>query len=330
MEIVFTECVGVTDSSSVGEVRRSATLAASKLALNETRAGELAILASEVARNVLAHGGGGQVILTGIENRGAPLAQIVALDRGAGIDDVAQAMRDGYSTGGTMGVGLGSMKRLATCFEIYTGKGGTPVLLELGENNSAGGVQVSGMTLPYPGERVCGDGWWCEQSAERTVAILADGLGHGIGAAEAAQEAIATVRSGCSATPGEILSHVHDALKKTRGAVAAVVEICPKQKTLTYAGVGNISAVLVRGESSKSFMSHNGTLGMNMRHIQEIGAEWNSDCVFVMHSDGLQTRWDLAAYPGLQARHPALIAGVLVRDFRRHRDDAGVVVMKGA
>jgi hypothetical protein len=47
-----------------------------------------------------------------------------------------------------------------------------------------------------------------------------------------------------------------------------------------------------------------------------------------MHSDGLQTRWDLSKYPGLLARRPAVIAGILFRDFRRERDDASVLVAK--
>jgi hypothetical protein len=58
--------------------------------------------------------------------------------------------------------------------------------------------------------------------------------------------------------------------------------------------------------------------------------EWPRDGILIMHSDGLQSRWDLARYPGLLARQPALIAGVLLRDFRRDRDDASVLIMKGA
>jgi hypothetical protein len=47
-----------------------------------------------------------------------------------------------------------------------------------------------------------------------------------------------------------------------------------------------------------------------------------------MHSDGIATQWDLGRYPGLLARDPSLIAGVLYRDFLRGRDDATVVVLK--
>lgn len=330
MEIAFTESVAITDSSSVGEARRAAASAAMKLHLDETRAGELAIVTTEVARNVLIHGGGGQVIVSGSQNHRGPVAQIVALDKGKGIDNLALAMSDGYSTAGTMGGGLGAMKRLASRFEIFTGKAGTMVLLELGDAHKEAYVEVAGMALPFPGEQVCGDGWWYDQTPQRTVAILVDGLGHGIGAADAAQEAIAVFRQHTAKAPGDILSYTHDALKKTRGAVAGVVAISPAQQGLTYAGVGNIYAALVSGHKSRGLISHNGTLGMLAPRIQEVHANWSPDSVFIMHSDGLHTKWDLSSYAGLISRHPALMCGALIRDFRRQRDDASVVVIKGA
>ena len=332
MEIAFTECVAVTDSSSVGEVRRSAAMAASKLRLNEVRAGELAILATEVARNVLAHGGGGQVIVAGFDDAKGRMARIMAMDKGRGIENIALAMRDGFSTAGTPGGGLGAMKRLASRFDVLTGKTGTIVLLELTEEEPeiSQSPDFAGFALPYPGERVCGDAWYVDQSPERTLCLLADGLGHGLGANDAAQEAIATFRQRLSKSPAEILGFIHDALKKTRGAVAAVVEIRPQQRTLTYAGVGNIYASLIREGTSKSLVSHNGTLGVTVQRLQEFQAEWSPDSIFVMHSDGLQTKWDLHAYAGLISRQPALICGALIRDFRRHRDDASIIVLKAA
>jgi anti-sigma regulatory factor (Ser/Thr protein kinase) len=300
------------------------------LGLDETQAGELAILANEVSRNVLIHGGGGQVIVAGFRNLAGPLARIVALDKGAGIQNVAQAMEDGYSTAGSMGEGLGAMKRLATRFELFTGSGGTAVLLEVGTVDPKNQVEVAGMALPYPGERVCGDSWCFDQKADRTIAVIVDGLGHGLGAADAANEAIQTFRGRASMGPADILSYMHDALKKTRGAVAGLVEIVPAQHRLTFAGIGNASASLIGRDTSQNLVSHNGTLGVTAPRIQEFQAEWNSDSVLVMHSDGLQTKWDLSSYPGLLRRHPALICGTLMRDFRRQRDDASVVVLKAA
>jgi anti-sigma regulatory factor (Ser/Thr protein kinase) len=330
MEIAFTASVAITDASSIGEARRAAALAAGKLGLDETRTGELAILATEVSRNVLVHGGGGQVVVEGLTNKAGPLARILALDKGAGIGNLALALTDGYSTAGTMGAGLGAMKRLATRFEVFTNSGGTIVLLEVGNAATEDRVQFAGIALPYPGEIRSGDGWYCVQAPDRTVAVLVDGLGHGLGAADAAQEAITTFRQRVSSNPAEILSYIHDSLRKTRGAVAAVVEICPSQRTLTYAGIGNVSASLFSGGASRSLVSHNGTLGMTVQRMQEFRMEWSPDSVFVMHSDGLQTRWDLYSYAGLASRHPALICGALLRDFRRQRDDASIVVLKAA
>ena len=330
MEIAFSESVPVTDPSSIGQVRRSAASAANRLGLDETRSGELALLATEVSRNVLVHGGGGQVVVAGIKQDNEVLARILALDKGHGIDNVALALSDGYSTAGTMGSGMGAMKRLASRFDIFTGKTGTVVLLEVGDMQRADNVEFAGIAIPFPGERFCGDTWYCHHESERILAMIADGLGHGLGAAEAAEEAVAAFRQHVNAGPGEILGYIHDALKKTRGAVASVVEIRPRERTLIHAGIGNISAVLHSGGSSKSLVSLNGTLGMTVQKLQEFRSEWKPDSVLVMHSDGLQTKWDLSTYAGLLSRHPALICGTLLRDFRRHRDDTSILVVKAA
>jgi anti-sigma regulatory factor (Ser/Thr protein kinase) len=330
MEIAFTEWVAVTDASSVGEVRRTAQLAAQRLKLDETRSGELALLATEASRNTLTHGGGGQVILIGIKTSDAQLVRVLAIDKGTGISNLAEAMSDGYSTAGTPGGGLGAMKRIATRFEIFTGATGTIVLTELGSTTSTEKLQIAGMAVPYPGERVSGDEWFSFQEPDRALVLLVDGLGHGYGAAEAAREAVAEFRRRAGLAPGEILSYIHDALRKTRGAVAAIAEIRPKENRLVYAGVGNISAVVLSGGASRSLVSHNGTLGMTVPKIQEFRSDWPSDALLVLHSDGLQSKWDLSPYPGLLSRHPAVIGSVLLRDFRRQRDDASVIVVKAA
>jgi hypothetical protein len=283
-----------------------------------------------VSRNTLIHGGGGQVILSGIRQEDGPLVRILAMDKGPGIANVGRAMSDGYSTAGTMGGGLGAMKRISTAFEVFSGPAGTIVMLELGKAQSTNNLKIAGLTLPYPGEYFCGDGWGCCSSLERTLVLLADGIGHGREAHEAAEEAIAAFREHADLQPGDILGYVHDALRKTRGAVAAIAEIRPREKLLIYAGVGNISAVLLAAGASRSLVSHNGTLGLAAPRIQEFSAEWPADAVLVLHSDGLQSRWDLSPYAGLLAKHPAVIAGALLRDFRRHRDDASVVIIKAA
>jgi len=330
MEVAFTEWIPITDTSSVGEARRRALLTAQRIGFDESRSGELALLATESSRNVLIHGGGGELVITAMVDEGRPLARILAMDNGPGIANVAQAMADGYSTAGTMGGGMGAMRRMATALEIFTGRHGTVLLLELGETPPQQNLRIAGIAVPYPGERLCGDAWAFHHVKDRMLVLLSDGLGHGRDAADAAQEAVATFRKRQDLAPGEILSCVHDALKKTRGAVAAVAEIRPKDASLTFAGIGNISAVVLAAGSSRSLVSHNGTLGLVTARIQEFRVPWTADAVLVLHSDGLHSKWDLSTYAGLIARHPATIAGTLLRDFRRKRDDASVVVVKAA
>ena len=330
MEVALNEYVAVTDASSVGEVRRTALLVAQRLGFDETRSGEFALLATEASRNVLVHGNGGEVVLSGIKEQDALTARILAMDKGPGIPNMAKAMIDGYSTAGTMGGGMGAMKRIADKIEVFSGREGTIVLLQVGQASPTEQLQVAGLAVPYPGERVCGDAWTCHCTPERTVLMVVDGLGHGWEASEAAQEAVVIFRKRVESRPGEILSYVHEALRKTRGAVAAIAEIRPREGTLLYAGVGNISAVVLSRGTSRSLVSHNGTLGVATAKIQEFKSEWPSDGVLVLHSDGLHSRWDLAPYAGLLGRHAAVIGGALLRDFRRHRDDASVVVVKAA
>lgn len=330
MEIASTEWVPITDESSVGEARRKALLVAQRLGFDETRSGELALLATESSRNVLIHGGGGDVAISALQDHRHPLVRILAMDKGAGIANIAQAMADGYSTAGTMGGGMGAMKRIASAIEVFTGRHGTIVLMEIGAAIHSGQLGIAGLAVPYPGERFCGDAWTFHQTSERMVVLLTDGLGHGRDAAEAAQEAVATFDKRRDLAPGEILSYLHDSLKKTRGAVAAIAEIRPKEGLLNYAGVGNISASVLAGGASRNLVSHNGTLGMVTSRIQEFRTPWTRDSVLVLHSDGLHSKWDLSSYAGLVVRHPAIIGAALLRDFRRQRDDASVVVVKAA
>ena len=330
MEMILTELVAVTDLSSVGQVRRAAVAAARRLDLDENQTGELALLATEVSRNVLVHGGGGEVIVVGLKRNDKALGRLLALDRGPGIPDLARAMTDGFSTSGTPGSGLGAMKRIASALEIFSSPAGTVVRVEIGKDPDSDGLQIAGMAVPYPGEQVCGDAWSCHQSPERVLAMIADGLGHGLAAAEAAQEAIATFHARIDCTPVEILSYIHDALRKTRGAVAGIAEIRPLEQKLIFAGIGNIAAVLVSPARSQSLVSHNGTLGSIAPRIQHFQFEWKPDSMLILHSDGLQSRWDLSSYAGLVSRHAAIIGGTLIRDFRRQRDDASVVVVKAA
>ena len=92
--------------------------------------------------------------------------------------------------------------------------------------------------------------------------------------------------------------------------------------------MGNIVARVEASSANRNLVSYNGTVGHTLRKVQEFAFPWPINSLLVMHSDGLGTHWDLAAYPGLTTRHPALIAAVLYRDYDRGRDDVSVVVIR--
>jgi hypothetical protein len=123
---------------------------------------------------------------------------------------------------------------------------------------------------------------------------------------------------------------IHAGLRGTRGAAVAVAEVALKTRGVRYAGVGNISGLILSGGTAHNLVSHNGTAGVEARKIQEFSYPWPEDGLLVLHSDGLATHWSLADYPGLAQKDPALIAGVLFRDHQRLRDDSTVVVAKVA
>jgi anti-sigma regulatory factor (Ser/Thr protein kinase) len=326
----FCHAISLSDLTSVSESRRMVQQLGSTLQMSDVKVGEAAIIVTEAARNAVVHGKGGHLLIAGYEDGNQPRMQILALDSGPGISDISRAMQDGFSTGETPGTGMGAIRRLASTFEIFSSTKGTAIFAEVAEGplHDVSLLDVSGFTVPFRGERVCGDAMHWIRSNDRLALVMVDGLGHGLYAAEAAEEAVNIFQKYAPEPPREILARIHDSLKKTRGAAAAVAEIRPLSGTLTFAGVGNISAVVISKALSRNLISHSGTLGHVMSRIQEFKVEWPRDAILVMHSDGLQTRWDLTQYPGLMARNPAVIAGVLFRDFWRERDDAGVVVVK--
>lgn len=326
--------IALTDLTSVGESRRAGIKLATTLGMDEVQSGELGIVITEAARNAVVHGGGGHVIITPVPAGAAgPKVDVLVLDNGRGIKDMALASQDGYSTAGTPGTGLGAIRRMAGTFDLFSSPRGTAVLAQINgaapPSSISSTLEIAGFAVPIAGESVCGDRIAWKQSTDRTLVLAVDGLGHGMGAADAADEAVRIFDARADESPSAILSRMHDALKKTRGAAASIAEVRPLSGVLTYAGIGNISAVVISHQGSRSLISHNGTLGHIVARVQEFKIDWPRDGILVMHSDGLQTRWDLSQYPGLLARKPALIAGVLFRDYRRQRDDSSVVVVKG-
>jgi len=325
----------ISESSQVGGARRLAAGLAAALDFGETRQGQLALVVTEIGNNLVRHASYGELFIRAVEADGDIGLEIIAVDKGPGIANLGQCMRDGYSTAGTAGNGLGAIARLSQHFEVYSLPGGGTVLLsqvwaksECAPPDAA--MVVGVVARPKPGQEVCGDSWAAEHLSSRSLYFLADGLGHGPDAAIASQEAVRAFRKNKSRRPKEILEAVHAALVRTRGVAAAVAEIHFDRQEVCFAGVGNIAATIVDPVNARSLVSYNGIVGHQVRKIQEFTYSWSRDALLVLHSDGLSSRWQVEHYSGLIVRHPALIAGVLYRDFQRDNDDATVLVARNS
>ena len=330
----------VNEPTHVAAARRAALELAQRLGFGETDAGRVAIVVTEMATNLVRHAADGEILLGGDAEDG-PAIEILALDRGPGLADVAASMRDGFSTAGGPGTGLGAISRLAALFDVHSAPGaGTGLLARLTPAAAPGAspsplsvvqsslVEYGAVCVPKPGEQRCGDAWTAAPRADGAAILVVDGLGHGEAAAQAAQAAVGLFRERAALAPAAMVAALHEGLRSTRGVAAAVAEVDVARQVVRFAGLGNISGSVVAAGTVGRMVSQNGIAGHQARRITEFTYPWSREALLVLHSDGLRADWALDRYPGLAARHPGLVAGVLYRDWSRRRDDVVVVVAR--
>ena len=347
----------INHASDIAAARRAGQLLARQLGFDEVRAGQLALLISEAATNILKHAGDGRIYLSATlgERRGV---DVVAVDSGPGIGNMAQALRDGVSSVGTAGTGLGAMRRLADEFDAYAPRDkGAVFFMRLWSGPDDSGMSPAlaarpgmftfgALSLPIASEESNGDAWAVAFDRAGVALLSIDGLGHGDLAAAAARAALDCMAEAPFRTPSAQLDACHGALRATRGAAMAAVQLSyagaggrpdpDGVASLRFAGIGNIAGCLMGGAMDstmasgkrRQMVSHNGIVGHNMRKVQEFDHPCAPGSLFIMHSDGVSTQWDLDAQPGLAACHPLVIAAVLLRDHARARDDASVMVLR--
>ena len=338
MALNLTAAYPVGDLTQVAEPRRASVTLAGRLGFCEERAGRLALVVSELATNLAKHATGGELLLRAVRADDADAepegVEILAIDAGPGIADLSLSRRDGHSTAGSLGHGLGAILRQSDNFELHTQPTGTVAMARVWRNPRGAAVrqpryEVGAVHVSKMGEDVCGDDWDWRMRDERFAILMADGLGHGLAAHEAARGAVATFRREHELPPARVIEDVHTALRATRGAAVAMIAVDTVRGVARYAAVGNISSVVLNASGTRhSLVSQNGTAGYTVPRVQEYTYPFAPRSVLVMHSDGLGTHWDLASYRGLLVRHPSVIAAALYRDFNRKRDDVTVIVVK--
>lgn len=323
----LTQVLLIEDSSQVGHARRMAQQLAETLAFDAVDAGRVALVATELASNILKHAVRGELHLRVFNSPQLSGIEIIAVDRGPGFD-LHDCMRDGFSTGGTQGIGLGAIERQADVFDVHVDPRGAVVLTRFYSRKGKTKDLRFGVTQhSLHDDPACGDVWSLAIEGQRISALVIDGLGHGEDAEVAARAGETAFAQQPFDSPEHLLEEMHHAMRGTRGGAAAVAQFDAGSNGLRFVGIGNIGATLIDEEKSRGLASHPGIVGLQFRKAQGFDHSQAGGQLLVMYSDGLQSRWNLRDYPGLIYRHPAVIAAVLHRDFCRGRDDVTVLVI---
>jgi anti-sigma regulatory factor (Ser/Thr protein kinase) len=325
--------VTVNDESQVAEARRETAAIARQQGFEEVDAGRVALVATELATNLVKHARGGEILVGPDEEDGGGGVQVLALDRGRGMANVQACLADGYSSAGTAGHGLGAVLRLSTFVDIASWPDiGTAVLARIEPGNARRVRPVShssfgAVSVAKLGEDVCGDAWAIDRNGAVATLFLADGLGHGPSAAEAAVEAVRLFRRFHGHQVSTLLDYVHGGLRSTRGAAVSIARHDPQSAQVIFGGIGNVAGALTSRNEFRRMVTMPGTAGYNVRKIQSFQYPFENGLV-ILCSDGISASWALDRYPNLGATHPTLIAAMLYRDFGRRRDDATALVGK--
>ena len=334
MDKCFTS-YAIEDRSFVAFVKRDLHNQLLHSKFNKNRIAEIDIIISELTSNLIKHAGSGELLCRLSDKEDGSMLEILTIDNGPGMADVHRMMKDGVSTSNTLGQGLGAIQRLSTGFQIYSmPKWGTVTYTwidtaEKKRKRQINDVEVRGLCVPLGHEVQCGDAYAVTKTRNHVKIMLADGLGHG----KHAHEAVATAHEAFVRTdelqPVEIIRHIHQQVRKTRGLVASVAVLDLKNREWKICGVGNISTRLYGGIMFKHYTSYNGIVGLNIPNTLNetvVPAEKNQQ--LVMCSDGIRSRWDLSRYPSILKNDMMLVAGALFKDYTRRTDDASIFIGK--
>jgi anti-sigma regulatory factor (Ser/Thr protein kinase) len=333
----------VRDGSHVAEARRHAVALARANGFDDEAAGRVALVATELATNLIKHGGGGTLLASAFaDTSGKGGIELIALDKGQGISDLANALHDGVSGAGTAGNGLGAVARQSHAMEIYSRAGhGTALVAHVmparpphnADSRRHIASRWGAVSIPCAGESVNGDAWDVRADDTGVTVMVADGLGHGPAAADAAGQAMRLFDRHWRLPPVELMTLMHAGMRGTRGAAISIARLDIPGRRVVYVGIGNVAGSIIEPQGAmRRMVSLNGTVGHTAARIRgfEYPVADPATATLVLHSDGVSSGWVTSAYPGLMAAHPALVAAVLYRDFARPHDDATVVALRGA
>lgn len=324
------------DRSYLSVLKREVHRLSIQCGLAEKKIAEIDIVVAEIGSNIIKHAGGGEVLVM-LTDMPQPAIEIIGIDNGPGIADLARMMQDGISTVRTLGHGLGSIKRLSDFLQIYSVKGwGTVILSRFfikppEQYPAKPGAEIRTLLVPKPGEKVCGDGFYVRPDRAGVRIFLGDGLGHGPEANKAVTAAINSFRYCMVPDLSEVLRQMHEDVKRTRGLVGTGAVYNNTTGNWKICGVGNINARMLTAATSRTYLPYNGIIGHNLPRTinqQEIEHTPGKEQILILCSDGIKTRWEMTKYPAIFRYDMSVLAAAIYKDNARKTDDMSVVIVK--
>jgi len=181
-----------------------------------------------------------------------------------------------------------------------------------------------------PGESRSGDRAVLAQYERGALVAAIDGLGHGVGAAEAADRAAAVLGAAPGDEPAALLQRCHKALSRTRGAVMTLAWIDVAERRLRWTGIGNVEGRLVRAGAgahvpTEGAFMRGGVVGYNLPQVRVTSTQLGDGDVVVLATDGVASGFGATIAAGGEAQE---IADRILARHARGTDDALVVVVR--
>lgn len=329
--------------SHAGDIRTAmqcARDAAHAAGFPHTVAEEIALAARELATNLIKHAVWGHIRVVRMGDGDGSCIRIESTDNGPGIADVDQAMADGFSTGGGLGYGLGTVQRLMDDIAIDSGypDRGTRIVCSrrkpVARVRFASPLEVGAATRPHARMVANGDAFVVKTGPSSILVAVIDGLGHGQPAHRASQKARAYIERHADLPLEKIFANIERECRPTRGVVMALARFDHGEERdgtrirMTFAGIGNIEARVLESAEPVRFVTRRGIVGKNAPKPLLEQHPWIPNAILVMHSDGVSTHWKWADFRHCARRSAAAAARELLYALGKEHDDATVVVVK--
>lgn len=304
---------------------------------------------SELATNIMKYGGGGQIRVGRATQADAVDIEIWADDRGPGIVDVEKALRDHFTTGHTLGLGLPGVRRMADHFDLQApAGGGTHVHVRRRVIGRRGDSPARATAITVPPVRPatltnrrwdiglgvramtheidCGDLALALELPDGLLLALVDGTGHGADGRTAARRMERHLMASASSDLAQLMRGAHHALQGSVGAAVGLLFIAPERAHARYAGVGNTGIARRAGVPWRP-VSRDGVLGQRLPTFLDQAAELARGDLIVLWTDGVAGMPDAISLH--DAFQPAQVtADRLLRQHGRTHDDAGCIVLR--